>query len=167
MDRDRHVISDMRRRIPVPRYTLRKIGFLLSIGAVTMAGAQGALPGWSSFSADLRERIVQVREDSPEQALARMVADGAIKPARQADIDNWVRVARLSDKERGNLSLYPEMTYVVLEPIRLPSDMYGAHAREFIIPSGVPLPENGRPSHNGFYFMQSGACIGGSSACSF
>ena len=124
------------------------------------------MPGWSNFAPDLKERVAQLAEKGPEPALARMVAGGAIRPARQSDIDGWIRVARLTDKERSNLSLYAEMTYVVLKPIRLPGDMYGAHSREFIIPTGVPFPENGKPSHNGYYFMEGGTCIGGSSVCS-
>ena len=152
----------MRRRLPIPRYTLRKIGFLLCLGILTVGSAQGS----SNLAADLKERVEQLAEKGPEPSLARMVASGAIRPARQRDIEEWIRVARLTEEERRNLSLYADMTYVVLKPIRLPGHMYGAHSREFIVPAGVLLPENGKPSHNGFYFMESGTCIGGPSACS-
>ena len=155
-------MEDIRRRLPIPRYTLRKISFLFGLGILTIASAQGS----SNIAADLKERVAQVAEDGPEPALARMVSSGAIRPARQRDVDAWIRVAHLTEEERRNLSLYSDMTYVVLMPVRLPGNMYGAHSREFIIPAGVPFPENGRPSHNGFYFMESGTCIGGSSACS-
>ena len=155
-------MRDIRRRLPIPRYTLRKIGFLFGLGILTIASAQGS----SNIAAQMKEQVAQLAEKGPEPALARMVSSGAIRPARQRDLDAWIRVADLTEEERHNLSLYSDMTYVVLRPVRLPGEMYGAHSREFIIPVGVPFPENGRPSHNGFYFMENGTCIGGSSACS-
>jgi len=43
---------------------------------------------------------------------------------------------------RGDLAPYQEGndTFVINRPIRFPAGLYGAHARHFILPPGVPLP---------------------------
>lgn len=41
----------------------------------------------------------------------------------------------------------PDRMYVVLAPLTLPIDMFGAHSATFIVPRGVERPR-GDPSHS-------------------
>jgi hypothetical protein len=104
------------------------------------------------------------RRSSADDGLRQLIDDGDIRPATQADVNAW-QTAASRRLQTGNLApyrskdLYLESTYVVLRDIQLPPNMYGAHSRSFIIPAGVPLPKD-PGSHNSYYLLGSGTCIG-------
>lgn len=94
------------------------------------------------------------------EGLNTLLKQGKIRLATPDDIDAWVKAAREKDKTdevnaKRNMRL--GATYVVLEEIYLPDELYGAHSVSFIIPNEVPIP-NGPPGHNQFYFMKGGFC---------
>ena len=130
---------------------------------VAVAGSLGALPTLPELGSSLWDTVSSVN-DTPEERLLGLVEKRKIRPARQSDIDQWFDKAGLSKEEQANASLYVHDSFVVLEAIRLPGNMYGAHSKAFIIPDGVPLPK-GEPAHNSFYLMKNGTCIGAGSNC--
>jgi len=90
------------------------------------------------------------------KGLDRLVKEGRLRPAKQADIDAWT--AKASEKYRRlnpglreeHKDLRVKWTYVVLEELTLPNGLYGAQSRSFIISYGVPFPKGPR-GHNRFY----------------
>ncbi|HVH48482.1 MAG TPA: hypothetical protein VM760_01200 [Sphingomicrobium sp.] len=163
-DGETNLLVRYRQQLPIPRYWLRRSFFISVLALTAWGGATGALPTLPALWDGIRDRAAEMVENDPEPALMRMVEDGKIRPARQSDIDRWLSAAQLDEESRRNLSLYPDHSFVVLERIRLPGDMYGAHSRSFIIPPGVPLP-SGETAHNDFYFMASGTCVGSAPGC--
>ena len=155
-----------RRHVPVPKYWLRRTAFVGMFAYISIAGLLGALPTLPELWERASESVVGVFDDNPEAALLRMVEQGKIRPARQADLDEWKSKAQLTDEDRRNLSLYQEDSFVVLESIRLPGGMYGAHSRSFFIPAGVPIPR-GERAHNDFYLLKNGTCVGSAPGCTY
>ena len=155
----RNAIVRYRERLPVPRYWLRRTGFVALLTGLTIAGANGALPTLPGMWTQASEKIAAMTDRNPDRILLRMVADGEIRPARQSDIDQWLAAARLSEHERRNLSLYTDFSFVVLKPITLPSNMYGANSRAFLIPAAVQVPQ-GKMAHNTYFFLENGTCLG-------
>ena len=158
------LIIRYRMRLPIPRYWLRRTVAISAFLLVMIGGATGIIPSLSQIFSRVPVRVMAFIEGKPDRVLMQMVAEGQIRPARQTDIDQWILAAKLSDEERDNLSLYPDHAFVVLEDISLPGDMHGAHSRDFIIPAGVSPPA-GEMAHNGYYFLENGTCLGGSSVC--
>jgi len=91
-----------------------------------------------------------------QPALDELAKARKLRPASMVDIGAWLEAS----KNRGLLPtrdavLFPlrvGKTYVVLEKVTLPDDLYGAHARAFIIPNDIPFP-NGPRCHNSYYRM--------------
>ena len=103
---------------------------------------------------------------SGETGLRALIDQGYIRPATQADVNAW-NAAAASQYSTSRLVPYRSErlgvrdSFVVLRKTSLPRGMYGAHSRDFIIPSGVPLPQD-PGSHNTYYLMASGTCTGSS-----
>jgi hypothetical protein len=103
------------------------------------------------------------------EAVNALVAGGAIRLATGADIAAWnakasaqLRSSRLAPFVSDYLRTGD--TYVVLRGFTVPEGMNGARARNFIIPEGVAMPVDGG-SHNGYYPMAGGQCVGPSPDC--
>lgn len=102
--------------------------------------------------------------------LAPLVTGGYIRLATADDIAAWnakasarLKSSRLAPFEAEYLHL--GRTYVVLKSFTVPERMAGAYARNFIIPKGVELPADDGSSHNSYYLMADGRCIGASPDC--
>lgn len=109
----------------------------------------------------LKDASQEIINPSPEPALRELVAQGALQPARQNEIDTWKRRAGIS--EEG--VLYTADTFVVRRAVTLPPNMYGAHSRAFLIPPGVALPKDDPGgSHNSFH-LADGTCLGSGPHC--
>jgi hypothetical protein len=99
-----------------------------------------------------------------EQGLHQLINEGAIRPATAADIAAWNEAATKA-RRSGRLAPYRSeylrsgRTFVLLGQVRLPRDMYGAHSRSFIVPPGVPMPDD-PGSHNSYYRISDGSCTG-------
>lgn len=98
-----------------------------------------------------------------DAGLRVLMATGAIRPARQADINRW-NAAATAASSTGHLApveneyLRLEDTYVVTRKIQIPAGMYGANSASFIIPQGIAMPtDNG--SHNSYWYAD-GTCAG-------
>lgn len=90
-----------------------------------------------------------------QKGLDRLVQEGKLRPATQADIDAWVdkesvKYKRFNPDLRVDPDMEVEHTYVVLKELTLPAGLYGAQARSFLIPEGVAFPKGPR-GHNQFY----------------
>lgn len=99
-----------------------------------------------------------------ELGLQQLVNAGAIRPSTQRDVLAWFATASAAGTDVSNGGFFGYDTYVVLKPIAAPAEMYGAHSREFIVPNGVPMPIDGG-SHNTYYLMASGTCMGVATGC--
>lgn len=120
-----------------------------------------------------RIRVRAIRSSAPiqrdeiwpgEQGLMQLIQSGAIRPARPDDVEAWNAAAtrhsptgHLAPARSQNLSA--NRAFVVLRRTPLPKGMYGAHARSFIIPAGVPPPTD-PGSHNSYYWISDGSCRG-------
>ena len=98
-----------------------------------------------------------------------LVREGKLRVATKADVSRWVDAASRKYRDLNpDLKVTTYLTvmdsYVVLKPVTLPTGMYGAHSRSFLIPEGVPIP-NDPGSHNTYYFVETGKCRGPSSGC--
>jgi hypothetical protein len=92
-----------------------------------------------------------------QKGLERLVKEGKLRLATQADIEAWVGKAsekykRFNPGLRVSHDMDVGHTYVVLKELTLPNGLYGAHSRSFIVPEGVPFPK-GPKCNNQFYFM--------------
>jgi len=164
-DRLLDLIASYRRRLPVPRYWLRRSVVVALVGLWLIAGLVGLTPTIPELLRHYSVRVEAFVDGEPDKILTQMVADGEIRPARQSDIDQWVAAAKLTAEERSNASLHADHAFVVLKEIRVPRNMYGAHSRDFYIPAGVS-PPTGDMAHKGYYFLETGTCLEGvSSIC--
>ncbi len=99
-----------------------------------------------------------------EAGLRALITVGAIRPARPADVVAW-NAAATKASPTGHLApveseyLRVQDSYVVLRTTEVPTGMYGAHSASFIIPKGVEPPVD-RGSHNKYYFLSDGTCMG-------
>jgi hypothetical protein len=99
-----------------------------------------------------------------ELGLQQLVNAGAIRAATEQDHVAWLAAASAAGNHAAK-GPSASLLFVVLKPIVAPADMYGGHSRDFIVPHGVPMPiDNG--SHNTYYFIASGTCMGAASGCS-
>ncbi len=100
--------------------------------------------------------------------LTRLLAEGKIRHAARQDIDLWRRAAAERLKKADSEVVYgpaAHRSYVALQPFLVPHGMYGAHAKNFIIPPGVPKPDDAG-SHNTYYFIEDGRrCSGATGDC--
>ena len=138
------------------------VALLLLLAALLLRmPSRAELHHWVTDPQDaLSDTIRETIRPSPEPILHELVAQGALRPARQTEVDAWKKRAGIT--EEG--VLYAERTFVVRRAVTLPPNMHGAHSRDFLIPPGVPLPRDDRSSHNGFY-LADGTCLGTGSHC--
>ena len=104
-----------------------------------------------------------------EKGLDLLVKQNKIRPGNQEDIFRWVERASAKYKKynqglKVDHHMYPGRTYVVLADFELPTSLYGANARSFIIPEGRNMPTGPR-GHNTFYFLKDGRCVGAAPEC--
>lgn len=104
-----------------------------------------------------RPAAVVAAAPAGEDGLQKLVKDGKLRLATQADIDAWVDKAsekykRFNPELRIETRMRPGRTYVVLAPLTLPDGLFGGHSRSFIVPDGVPFPD-GPTAHNTFHLM--------------
>jgi len=111
-------------------------------------------PGGVSYSPELTvDDYPVLRSEIPagEKGIDALQRLGKIRLATARDVAAWS-----GDKaQQSKLASYVGMgrVYVVLEEITLPSGLYGAHGRDFIIPLGVPKPK-GPKAHCSFYYLK-------------
>ena len=106
------------------------------------------------------------RDDVPpgEEGIRHLIETGAIRPAGPQDVEAYNRAAGRRSRS-SHLAPYRTegldtvRTFVVLRRITAPAGMYGAHSASFIVPSGV-APPRARGSHNSYYLVESGTCLG-------
>ena len=98
------------------------------------------------------------------ERLSALVAQGAIRPATEADVADYNNAAtrllatgRLAPYRAPHLD--PGSTYVVRRRFTVPNDMYGANSRSFIIPRGIAAPDD-HGSPNSFYWQGDARCAG-------
>jgi hypothetical protein len=99
-----------------------------------------------------------------QEGISYLLQKRHIRPATPQDIDSWVEAASQPYKQYNkNLKVRHHMssgrTFVILQKTTIPEGMFGAHSRSFIVPEGVPAP-NMPESHNTYYFVESGSCMG-------
>jgi hypothetical protein len=103
------------------------------------------------------------------ERLTPLVLRGDVRLATEEDIAAW-NAAATARLKSGSLAPYREeylelgTTYVVLKPFEIPEGMHGANSRNFIVPAGVEPPTDA-DSHNDYYLMDGGRCIGGNPSC--
>ena len=111
-------------------------------------------PGGVSYSPELTvDDYPVLRSEIPagEKGIDALQRLGKIRLATARDVAAWS-----GDKaQQSKLASYVGMgrVYVVLEEVTLPSGLYGAHGRDFIIPVGVPRPK-GPKAHCSFYYLK-------------
>lgn len=111
-------------------------------------------PGGVSYSPELTvDDYPVLRSEIPagEKGIDALQRLGKIRLATARDVAAWS-----GDKaQQSKLASYVGMgrVYVVLEEVTLPSGLYGAHGRDFIIPLGVPKPK-GPKAHCSFYYLK-------------
>lgn len=117
-----------------------------------------------AYSDDLKiENYVKPDRPPVGVPLDVLVEEKKLRLATDADIEAWVDEAskkykRFNPDLRVSTRMRVGRTYVVLDKVRLPNGLFGAHSRSFIIPNDVPLPKGPR-CHNTFYKMN-GTAIG-------
>lgn len=98
------------------------------------------------------------------------VRRGVLRPATQADIDNWKATAmRMKPAEdvppiEGDIRPGVAMptsgeTYVILRQFAIPAGLHGGHSVCFILPKGVPAP-TGDLGHSALFNLATGRCEG-------
>jgi hypothetical protein len=75
-------------------------------------------------------------------ALKRLVAEGTLRPATQADLDDWIASGKNAVGIHADMSgLDLDRTYVVKRFFRLPLSLMGRASTAFIVPPNVTKPE--------------------------
>jgi hypothetical protein len=111
-------------------------------------------PGGVSYSPELTiDDYPVLRSEIPagEKGIDALQRLGKIRLATARDVAAWS-----GDKaQQSKLASYVGMgrVYVVLAEVTLPTGLYGAHGRDFIIPVGVPRPK-GPKAHCSFYYLK-------------
>lgn len=133
----------------------------------------GAPSGSAALVTDASAREVSEfrRKGAPlagKGGLDAAVAAGTLRPATQADAEEWARVQRahagpedvppIVGASARRVSA-PYNGYVVLRPFQIPAGLYGAHSATFFVARGVPLP-TGNPGHSRVLDLNTGRCAG-------
>ena len=111
-------------------------------------------PGGVSYSPELTvddDPVLRSEIPAGEKGIDTLQRLGKIRLATARDVAAWS-----GDKaQQSKLASYVGMgrVYVVLEKVTLPSGLYGADGRDFIIPLGVPRPK-GPKAHCSFYYLK-------------
>jgi len=116
--------------------------------------------------------IQKVSLQAGSAGLKQLEEEGAIRPATQADVDEWMTKAaepyrKLDPNYKPRVRLggtYFGRTYVVTKQTTLPRDLRGDASANFIVPAGVPNPEllDGTPQ---MFFVATGGCSGHQEFC--
>jgi hypothetical protein len=107
-----------------------------------------------AYSSDLTlDDYPVIRGDIPagDRGIDALQRQGKLRLATAADVARWTGDRAQQSKLASGLGL--GSVYVVLDEITLPPGLFGAHRRDFIIPSGVPKP-NGPKAHCTFYYLK-------------
>ncbi len=98
-----------------------------------------------------------------EAGLQVLLARGAIRKATHGDLaalnSTLTRRSLTGHLAPVRASISLSEAYVVLRPITVPTDMYGADSAHFLVPRGVPLPSD-PGSHNSYWVIATGECRG-------
>lgn len=143
----------------------RRLKLAAVAAGIVLAAQLGLLPGPLQAVRSGVDTVRAILDPDPDGELRRLVDAGDLRPARAADVEAWIKASKLSP-DGGEVSLYPEHAYVVLAPVTLPRNMHGAHSRSFIVPADMPIPTERERSHNDFYLLASGTCVGSAPGCS-
>lgn len=129
----------------------------------------GEVVGDVQYSQDVTLKDVALADDvmpGGQRGVDRLVQQQALRLATPSEIDQWMagaarRAGKTLEQYRKDFGRYLESTgtYVVLKPVELPSGLYGANSRVFLIPTGTPMPTGDR-GHNAFLRMDGFACEG-------
>ena len=135
-------------------------------GSVLVGAAAGGMITDASAQDDTAFRIADDMA-AGEAGLAYAVSRGWLREAMQSDADAWL-AARASRPQAdvppiaggatpGRMTMHN--AYVVLQPLRLPAGLYGAHSATFFVPRGVPRP-TGDLGHSVLYDFNTLTCAG-------
>ena len=107
---------------------------------------------------------VKVGLPAGQKGIDQLVLEEKLRRATKNDIQQWENAASAKYRDLNptltvSHFLITHLSYVVLKPLTLPTGMYGAHSRSFLIPKGIPKPED-LGSHNTYFFMETGKCTG-------
>jgi hypothetical protein len=101
-----------------------------------------------------------------KRGLQRLKQEGKIREATAAEVDRWVAGAarmngRTPEAQRKAVGswAFADHTYIVLAATELPPNLYGGNSRQFLVPTGVPVP-SGDPGHSTILLMDGFACRG-------
>lgn len=106
-----------------------------------------------------------------EAGLRDAVAKGLLREARSSDIEAWKAaydaanrrdvppVSGGSERSSSGGERLVHNGYVVLQAMRIPAGLYGAHSATFIVPRGVPRP-TGNPGHSQILDYNTLTCAG-------
>lgn len=124
--------------------------------------ALALLGGCSLAPGDVLPESMAKHNSLDGQALLRqLIADGFVRPATQADIDAYTKVAVQAQPEgSGPLrtpSLMPDWTLVLLRPFKVQPDMGSLNTRQIIVPAGVGKNDDPNPLFN-YYYLENGRC---------
>ena len=121
---------------------------------VHVGGNSPPRPGDVTYSPDLTvDDYPVVRGGIPpgDKGIDTLQRQGKLRLATPQDVAAWS-----GDKDQqSKLASYLDMgtVYVVLAEVTLPPGLFGAHRRDFIIPSDVPKPR-GPKGHCTFYYLK-------------
>lgn len=130
--------------------------------SVAIDGAPIARPGPVPISGAIGAGAYRLgtKVDGPF-GMQRLLAQGAIRRARPADVRQLSQLLTRKSKTGRLAPVRPYVydAYVVLRPIRVPTGMYGGHSVTFLIPGGIPFPQDSG-SHNTYWSLATGECRG-------
>ena len=86
-----------------------------------------------------------------DRGIDALQRQGKLRVASAADVSGWAGDSAQQSRLASGLRL--GSVYVVLDDITLPPGLFGAHRRDFIIPSGVAKPK-GPKAHCTFYYLK-------------
>jgi len=125
-----------------------------STSAIQVGEDVASRPGDVISSPDLTvDDYPVLRSEIPagEKGIAALQRLGKIRLATARDVAAWSGDKGQQSKLASSVGM--RRVYVVLEEVTLPSGLYGAHGRDFIIPADVPKPK-GPKAHCSFYYLK-------------
>ena len=125
-----------------------------SASVVYVGGDSTIKPVDVAYSSDLTlDDYPVVRGEIPagDRGIDALQRQGKLRLATAADVARWTGDSTQQSRLASGLGV--ASVYVVLDEITLPPGLFGAHRRDFIIPSGVPKPK-GPKAHCTFYYLK-------------